>query len=104
MDSFGNQSGFEVLLNVMENQELENDNLSLTSLGYMITLISMPYKLWHRDFIAQYGARFCDAIENRFLDSEDVKIRDVDNSCTYQAVMATNMIKERLMPRSEARK
>lgn len=83
MDSFGNQGGFDILLNVLENQELEDNNLTLTSLGYMITLVSMPSKLWHKDFVAEYGARFCAAIENRFLATKDEKIRDVDNSCIY---------------------
>ena len=70
----------------------------------MITLVSMPSKLWHKDFVAEYGTRFCAAIENRFLNTKDEKIRDVDNSCIYQAIVATNMIKQRLMPHYQARK
>jgi len=104
MDSFGNKGGFDILLNVLENQELDDVNLSLTSLGYMITLMSMPSKLWHRDFVSEYGARFVAAIEKRFLTCEETKIRDVDNSCIYQAIVATNMIKQRLMPHYQARK
>ena len=100
MDSFGNQGGFDLLLDILENHKIDEGGLTLTSIGYMITLISMPAKLWHRDFVNEYGPRFCAAIEKRFLETDDTKIRDVDNSCTYQAVMATNMIKERLMPRT----
>ena len=83
MDSFGNKGGFDLLLDVLENEELEKNGLTLTSAGYMITLMSMPAKLWHRDFINEYGERFCKAIEKRFLRTNDEKIRDVDNSCTY---------------------
>ena len=72
-----------MLLDVLENEDLDNSDLSLTSLGYMITLISMSYKLWHRKFIDEYGERFCIAIKKRFLESDDVKIRDLDQSCSY---------------------
>jgi len=49
----------------------------------MITLISMPYKLWHKNFIEQYGARFAAAIEKRLITSEDDKIRDLEYSTSY---------------------
>ena len=104
LDKFGNAGGFEELLAVMETHPLEDKNLSLTSLGYMITLISMPSKLWHKQFIEQYGARFCAAIIKRFLESDDAKIRDLDQACSCQAIIATEMIQSRIMPRPQARK
>ena len=67
-----------MLLDVMENQELEDKNLNLTSLGYMITLVSMSANLWHKKFIEEYGMRFCNAIEKRFLESDDKEIRELD--------------------------
>ena len=88
----------------METQPLEDKNLSLTSLGYMITLISMPSKLWHKQWIEQYGSRFCAAIIKRFLESDDAKIRDLDQACSCQAIIATEMIQSRIMPRAQARK
>lgn len=51
MDSFGNQGGFDLLLDILENHPIDEGGLTLTSIGYMITLISMPAKLWHRDFV-----------------------------------------------------
>lgn len=46
MDMFGNAGGFDTLLEVMETVELEDKGLTLTQIGYMITLMSMPAKLW----------------------------------------------------------
>ena len=69
----------------------------------MITLISMPYKLWHKNFIEQYGVRFAAAIEKRLTASEDDKIRDLEHSTSYQAIQAAGMIKQRLMTRQEAK-
>ena len=102
MDMFGNSGGFDVLLDVMENQELEDKNLNLTSIGYMITLFSMSANLWHKTFVEEYGPRFCAAIEKRFLESDDKEIRELDQSCSYQAVLAVRDIKLRFMTRKQA--
>ena len=51
MDKFGNSGGFEQLLQIMENIPLEDKGLTLTAIGYMITLISMPAKYWHTNFV-----------------------------------------------------
>lgn len=83
MDLFGNLGGFDTLLDVMENQELEEKNLNLTSIGYMITLFSMSSNIWHKRFIEEYGPRYCNAIEKRFLESDDKNIRELDQSCSY---------------------
>jgi hypothetical protein len=93
MDMFGNEGGFELILDAIENQELDDKNLTLTSIGYMITLVSMPYKLWHKSFMEQYGERFAIGIQNRLIESADEKIRDLDLSTSYQAIQAAGMIR-----------
>ena len=104
MDKFGNEGGFEVLLDSLENREFGENNLTLTTCGYIITLISMPAKLWHKQFLAEYGERFIQAIQNRLLNAKDIQVRDVDQTCVYQATLAISMIKERIMPRKQALK
>lgn len=78
MDMFGNEGGFDLILEAMENQELDDKNLTLTAMCYMITLISMPSKLWQKGFIEEYGERFCRAITKRLIESNDDKIRELD--------------------------
>ena len=68
----------------------------------MVTLISMSAKLWHKTFIEEYGMRFCNAIEKRFLESDDKALRDLDVQCSFQAIYATKDIKRRLMTEAEA--
>lgn len=72
----------------------------MTACGYMITLISMPSKLWHQNFVEEYGSKFVDAIAKRFLDEDDSKIRELEANCTEQAISAIKQIKERLMPKA----
>ena len=83
LDMVGNSGGYDVLLDVMENGTLGEGGLDLTCIGYMITLISMSSKLWHKAFIEDYGPRFCNAIEKRFLESDDKTIRELDQQCSY---------------------
>lgn len=71
MDLFGNAGGYAMILDAMENQPLDEKNMTLTALGYMITLVSMPSKLWHKSFLREYGDRFCDAIAKRLIESTD---------------------------------
>ena len=68
----------------------------------MITLISMPSRVWHKSFMAEYGDRFCQAIKKRLIDSDDEKIRDLEQGCSHQAIVAFNMIKNRLGTRKAA--
>lgn len=70
----------------------------------MITLMSMPCKLWHKDFVEEYGERFCNAISKRLVESNDDKIRELDMSASQQAVIAVGMILGRVKTRTDARK
>ena len=47
MNRFGNAGGFDALLDTLANQTTD-DKLTLTTMGYMITMISMPSKLFHK--------------------------------------------------------
>ena len=40
-----------------------DENLTLTTMGYMITMISMPSKLFHRVWINEHGAKFAAAMK-----------------------------------------
>ena len=56
INDFGNEGGFDLLLDVLENGK-GGENLTLSTLAYITTLISMPHKLWNLEIIKQYGPR-----------------------------------------------
>ena len=51
MNRFGHNGGFDAILEVLSTGELD-DTLTLTTMGYLITMISMPAKLFHKDWLA----------------------------------------------------
>jgi hypothetical protein len=62
MNKFGNIGGFRHILNTLTSKECD-DQLTLTVMGYMITMISMPSKLWHRDWLAENANNFADSMK-----------------------------------------
>ena len=40
-----------------------DENLTLTTMGYMITMISMPAKLFHKDWMAENATKFTNAMK-----------------------------------------
>ena len=61
MNDFGSKGGFELLLNTISKNQ-PDDNLTLTAMSYIITMISMPAKLFHRDWINEFAEPFCTAM------------------------------------------
>ena len=61
MNDFGNNGGFDNILNILENVKAGKD-IDVDSFCYLSTMISMPISLWHRDWIEEYAERFANAI------------------------------------------
>ena len=62
MNKFGNEGGFNEILKTLKDRECD-DKLTLTVMGYMITMISMPSRLWHKDFLAQNAIPFAESMK-----------------------------------------
>ena len=77
MNHFGSQNGWNLLLDVLTNKQC-NDQLTLTAMSYMITMISMPSKLFHRDWIAEYAAKFAQAMIKQLIGSPDKILKDIN--------------------------
>lgn len=103
MNYFGNQGGFDMLLDVLENGEV-NENLTLSTITYIATLFSMPFKLWHKTQIERIGNRVVEAAKRQFLLSQDKSIRGIDSGIINQVTSAVGNINCRLMDRSSSRK
>ena len=40
-------------------------------MGYMITMVSMPVKLFHKDWIAENAVKFTNAMKKQLLNASD---------------------------------
>ena len=57
MNRFGNSGGFDAILETLTNGVFD-EKLTLTTMGYMITMVSMPAKLFHKTWMADYAQKF----------------------------------------------
>ena len=77
MNHFGSKGGWNLLLDTLTNKSCD-ENLTLTAMSYMITMISMPSKLFHRDWINEFAAKFAGAMINQLLNSPDKILKDIN--------------------------
>ncbi len=62
MNKFGNNGGFKEILKTFTDKKCD-DKLTLTVMGYMITMISMPSRLWHKDWLAENAIPFAESMK-----------------------------------------
>jgi len=102
MNRFGSQGGFNLLLSTLAELK-PDDELTLTTMSYMITMISMPSKLFHKDWMAEHGSHFTAAIEKQLLAASDKILKDVSAHNVNQIQISINSINLRLMDKEESR-
>jgi hypothetical protein len=62
LNRFGANGGLQAVLDTLEKGQVD-ENLTLTAMGYMITMISMPAKLFHKDWMAENAVKFTNAMK-----------------------------------------
>ena len=102
MNRFGHNGGFDAILEVLSTGELD-DTLTLTTMGYLITMISMPAKLFHKDWLAEYAIRFTNAMRKQLLESPDKILKDVTANDVSQIQISINSVNARVLDRDEAK-
>jgi hypothetical protein len=69
MNLFGNEGGFDLILEkcskdeagiIIDAADQTNGPIDLNILSLLMTSISNPYLIYHKDFIAEYGPKFVD--------------------------------------------
>ena len=102
LNRFGNNGGFQGILDAL-NSEFTDDKLTLTTMGYMITMISMPSKLFHKDWLAEFAAPFTKAMRKQLLEAPDKILKDVSANDVNQMQISINSINARVMDREDAK-
>lgn len=58
MNMFGNALGFEMVIDVLENANLlENGSITISVMGCLAQIVTLPSSVLHKDFIKEYGVR-----------------------------------------------
>ena len=87
------------MLDTLENGVVD-ENLTLTTMGYMITMLSMPAKLFHKDWMAENAVRFTNAMKKQLLDAPDKILKNVTAGDVNQIQISIKSINMRVMDKS----
>ena len=99
MNRFGNNGGFNALLDTLTNGVID-EHLTLTLMGYMITMISMPSKLFHKDWMAEYATKFTEAMKNQLINAPDNILKNVTAGNVNQTQVSIKQINSRVMDKA----
>jgi hypothetical protein len=72
---FGNEGGFDLILDILTNAEISDSEkplqLNLKIMGCLAQVITMPFAVFHKQFIAEKGVQISKAIQHRLLSTSD---------------------------------
>lgn len=77
MNIFGSNGGFAAILDTFANEKADAQVLTLTMMMYMVRMISMPIKLFHKDWIGEFGLPIAQAIMGQLMNAPDKVLREV---------------------------
>ena len=72
-------------------------------MGYMITMISMPVRLFHRDWMAEFAQPFTKAMAKQLLGASDKLMKDVTPGDVAQIQISMQSINGRVMLKEAAK-
>ena len=98
---FGNEKGFEMLLDVLENGKV-NDGLSFKVIENMSVLISLPCSIYHKAFIADFGARICNAIKARMAEFYEKGNNSYSKEQIDDILKVLGSLQDRIMNKEES--
>ena len=102
LNNFGNAGGFNAILDTFAKEKAD-DKLTLTMMMYMVRMITMPIKMFHKDWINEFGLPTAKAIMNQLLDASDKVIRDITYENINQLQLSINGINNRVMEKDDAK-
>lgn len=75
---FGNQGGFDEILDILENGEVvEGEGLNIQVMGVLAKIITNPWPVYHKNFTQKNGKKIAQSIRKRLLQAPDKMMRDV---------------------------
>ena len=122
INDFGNAGGFDVLLQAFAKseglvQELEQtqqqplvpdalftNKMDINLLSIIITNISAPYQIYHKDFIAEYGPKFVDVCSRALKAAPEKSLRDVRRERIESVIKSIDNFQRRIVPKDEREK
>ena len=102
MNRFAHQDGFNQLLAALK-KDGPDDDLTLTAMGYMITMISMPVRLFHKEWMAEFAEPFTQAMTKQLLGASDKIMKDITVGDVAQIQVSMQSVNSRVMAKEAAK-
>lgn len=100
---FCEKGGLELILDVIENTESSDktDGFNLCVLAILLSLISLPAQVYHKQVIVDFAPRLIELSKKRLLNSPDRALRDVRREHIEAIVKAVESLSKRLVEKGQ---
>jgi hypothetical protein len=106
VNAFGNTGAFELIMNLISDPEAEKkyENINIEVIGCLAQILTMPFAVYHKNFISSFGNQIVEAIKNRLIITSDTALRDVRKEKVDLIIKAVENISRRFLAKEEREK
>ena len=126
MNIFGNAGGFDVVLQALnrceglpdaqENNEESTvpaevaatgfitNKMDINLLSIIVTALSSPYQMYHKDFITEYGPKFVDVCTRALREAPEKSLRDMRRERIESIIKGIDNFQRRVISKDEREK
>ncbi len=115
---FGNEGGFELVLQVLSKAKAEEASqdgaaqadqivttkMDLNLAAILLAAITTPYNIYHKDFIAEYGPKVVEISKKKLRETPERELRDVRRERIEGIIKGIDNILRRLESKEEREK
>jgi hypothetical protein len=103
VSAFCERGGLDEVLHVLENAEAneEAEGFNLCVLAILLSLVSLPAAVYHRQVMADYAPRLIEAGTKRLLSAPDRALRDVRREHIEAILRAVDSLGRRVLEKAE---
>lgn len=103
---FCERGGLDLILEVIEKTQASDDpeGFDICSLAILVSLVSLPAAVYHKQVMADYAQRICDAGTKRLLSAPDRALRDVRKEHIEAILRGVDALGRRVLDKAEREK
>ena len=98
---FGHLKGYDLILQCLDK---DDDLLDLNTLAILMQIVSIPYLIYHKEFIVEYGPKFVSLCKRRLRDAPEKSLRDVRREKIEAIIKSVDNLQRRLIQKEEREK
>jgi ubiquitin carboxyl-terminal hydrolase 34 len=103
---FGHLKGYDLILQCLEKQDNSKyeDDFDLNTLAILMQIVSIPFLVYHKDFIVEYGPQFVSVCKRRMKEAPEKSLRDVRREKIDAIIKSVDNLQRRLIQKEEREK